>query len=199
MNFPSINFSSDIVLGNNLVQLRPFSPKDLEQLKSLAFDENIWHYMTNRISNMEELDTWGKAAVQDRQQQKRYTFVVVDKTTGKLAGSTSYGNISVRDSRLEIGWTWLGRSYQGSGLNRQCKFLLLQYAFEVLQFERVELKTDVLNTRSRKAILKIGATEEGVLRNHTLMQDGRRRDTIYYSILKPEWETLKLTVFKDLL
>lgn len=192
-----MHFHPDIVLENKNVLLRPFVPNDLEHLKAIAFDEDIWRYMTTRISNMRELEQWGKAALKDYELQQRYTFVIVDKATGELAGSTSYGNISARDRRLEIGWTWLGKAHRGTGLNRQCKFLLLQYAFEELQFERVELKTDVLNTRSRKAMLKLGATEEGVLRSHTLMQDGRRRDTIYYSILKEEWENLKEEVFKD--
>ncbi|MFD2247046.1 GNAT family N-acetyltransferase [Pontibacter ruber] len=193
-----MDFNKHIVLEDERVQLRPYQPADLQALKSIALDEDTWRYTVTRISNEQELAQWEEAAQQDREAERRYTFVIIDKATGKLAGSTSYGNISVADKRLEIGWTWLAKDYRGSGLNRHCKFLLLSFAFEVLQYERVELKTDVLNLRSRRAMQKIGATEEGVLRSHTLMYDGRRRDTIYYSILRPEWEHIRRTIFKDL-
>ncbi|MDX5438685.1 MAG: GNAT family N-acetyltransferase, partial [Pontibacter sp.] len=164
----------------------------------IAFEEEIWRYMPARISNTEELQAWDSTVEKGFATGTRYTFIIVDKATGQLAGSTSYGNISLPDKRLEIGWTWLSQGHRGSGLNRHCKFLLLRYAFEYLQMERVELKTDVLNQRSRRAMLKLGATEEGVLRSHTQMHDGRRRDTIYYSILQQEWQAIKQHVFIDL-
>ena len=107
-------------------------------------------------------------------------------------GSTSFGNISLRDKRAEIGWTWIGQNYQGKGINSEIKYLMIKYLFETLDFERVELKTDVLNIKARKALLRIGLKEEGVLRSHTLMTHGRRRDTVYYSLLKSEWEEIKL-------
>ena len=185
-------------LENTRVLLRPFRPSDTEALRTIAFDEEIWRYMINRISNEEELEAWVQTVISGYQQGTRYTFMIIDKATGQLAGSTSYGNMSETDKRLEIGWTWLSKDHRGSGLNRHCKYLLLRYAFEVLQMERVELKGDALNMRSRKAILRLGATEEGILRSHTLMHDGRRRDTFYYSILQPEWEQIKGTIFRDL-
>ncbi|QCR21061.1 GNAT family N-acetyltransferase [Pontibacter sp. SGAir0037] len=188
-------FTETIQLEDQRVLLRPFQLNDLEQLKAMALDEEIWRYMPGKISSEAELQKWGEQNVSDRVECRRYAFVIIDKATGALAGSTSYGNISPADKRLEIGWTWLGKDYRGSGLNKHCKFLLLHYAFEVLEYERVELKTDVLNMRSRKAMLKLGATEEGTLRSHTQMHDGRRRDTIYYSILRPEWEEIKGRVF----
>ncbi|RDV13726.1 N-acetyltransferase [Pontibacter diazotrophicus] len=193
-----MNFEQVPLLEDARVLLRPFQPSDKADLRMIALDEEIWRYMITRISNGTELEAWIHTATSGYQLGTRYTFMIEDKATGKLAGSTSYGSISVPDKRLEIGWTWLSREFRGSGLNRHCKFLLLQYAFEVLQMERVELKGDALNMRSRKAMLKIGATEEGILRSHTLMHDGRRRDTIYYSILRPEWEQIKSTIFKDL-
>ncbi|MFT2008168.1 GNAT family protein [Pontibacter sp. 13R65] len=193
-----MNFSNDITLQNDRVLLRPLLPSDAKGLQAVALDEDIWRYMVLRINSVAELEQWLSTALQAREQQQRYTFAILDKQTGNLAGSTAFGNISALDKRLEIGWTWLGHNYRGSGLNRQCKFLLLSYAFEVLQYERVELKTDVLNARSRRAMLKLGATEEGVLRSHTLMHDGRRRDTVYYSLLRKEWEQVKQTVFADL-
>src|SRR5690606_4403529 len=101
------------------------------------------------------------------------------------------GSISLKDLRLEIGWTWIDRATQGSGLNKHCKYLLLSYAFENLGIQRIEFKTDSRNIQSRKAIEKIGGVYEGLLRNHTLLPDGYRRDTVYYSILKAEWEAVK--------
>ncbi|MBD1396991.1 GNAT family N-acetyltransferase [Pontibacter sp. JH31] len=194
-----MKFDHDLVLENELVLLRPVSEHDLPQLEAIALDEDIWRYMPTRIGNKQELTDWMNAALQDRKSRQRYVFVIIDKATGRLAGSTAFGNISDRDKRLEIGWTWLGRDFRGTGMNKQVKFLLFSYAFEVLQYERVEQKTDVLNLRSRSAMLKTGATEEGILRSHTLMQDGRRRDTIYYSILRPEWQRIRQERFGDLL
>ncbi|WP_242927503.1 GNAT family N-acetyltransferase [Pontibacter vulgaris] len=193
-----MNFGQDIILEDNRVLLRPLRLTDAAKLQPMALDEDIWKYTVTRIGNEQELQQWAAEAERNRRENQRYTFVILDKETDTLAGSTSYGNISVADKRLEIGWTWLGKPYRGSGLNRHCKFLLLSYAFDVLQFERVELKTDVLNLRSRKAMLKMGATEEGILRSHTQMHDGRRRDTIFYSILRHEWPKIRQTVFQDL-
>lgn len=193
-----MNFETDLHLETDRVLLRPLQPTDIEELQTIAFNADTWRWYVISISDKQDLDEWVQAVFTDRQAHKRYPFVIIDKATGKLAGSTAYGNISEVDKRLEIGWSWLGKDFRGSGLNRHCKYLLLNYAFEVLGCERVELKTDVLNIRSRKAMLKIGATEEGTLRSHMLMHDGRRRDTIFYSILRSEWPTIKSTIFADL-
>jgi RimJ/RimL family protein N-acetyltransferase len=118
-------------------------------------------------------------------------FHIVDKGTGQAAGSMSFGNLSPNDLRLEIGWSWLGIAFQGKGINRWAKFLMMQHAFETLAAERVEFKTDVLNVQARHALRNIGATEEGVLRSYNPMPDGRRRDAIYYSVLRREWPAVK--------
>ena len=192
-----MNFEHIPLLQDARVLLRPFRQEDIPALAAITLDEKIWCYMPTRISNAQELEAWVQTVTEGYRQGSRYTFMIEDKATEQLAGSTSYGNISAPDKRLEIGWTWLSREYRGSGLNRHCKFLLLRHAFEELQMERVELKGDALNTRSRRAMLKIGATEEGILRSHTLMHDGRRRDTVYYSILRTEWPQIRQTVFGD--
>lgn len=124
-------------------------------------------------------------------QKVRLVLTVIDKEKDRLIGSTSLGNISERDKRIEIGWTWISKNYQGKGINSQPKYLLLKYCFEELNYERVEFKTDVLNIPARKALLRIGAIEEGILRSHTIMTNNRRRDTIFYSILKSEWNDVK--------
>ena len=192
-----MNFEHIPLLQDARVLLRPFRQEDIPALAAIALEEEIWRYMPTRISNAQELKAWAQTVTEGYRLGSRYTFMIEDKATGQLAGSTSYGNISAPDKRLEIGWTWLSREYRGSGLNRHCKFLLLRYAFEELQMERVELKGDALNSRSRRAMQKIGATEEGILRSHTLMHDGRRRDTVYYSILRTEWPHIRQTVFGD--
>jgi len=188
-----MNFTDNIVLENNLVLLRPLTSEDEAGLSKISFDPDIWSFFVTRASDPDELKEFINIALEDRKRNFRYPFTIIDKPSGEIAGSTSYGNISVKDKRLEVGWTWLGKEFQGTGINKECKFLLLQYAFEHLKFERVEFKTDVLNKASRRALEKIGAKEEGILRSHTLLHDGRRRDTIYYSILKDEWGKIKMS------
>ena len=188
-----MNFNENIILENNFALLRPLSLEDEEGFAKIAFDSDIWKYNVARIMNSTELKEFINTSLEDRKRNLRYQFTIIQKASGEIAGSTSYSNISVKDKRLEIGWTWLGKKFMGTGLNKECKFLLLQYAFEHLKFERVEFKTDVLNKASRRALQKIGAKEEGILRSHTLMHDGRRRDTIYYSILANEWSGIKMS------
>ncbi|EMS31963.1 GCN5-related N-acetyltransferase [Mariniradius saccharolyticus AK6] len=177
----------NIQLEDDKVVLRPLSREDIGELEELASDPDLWRYYTHDLSQREELEAWCLPAFLS----ERLQFVVVDKTSGKIIGSSALGNFSPRDGRIEIGWTWLGKSYQGHGFNQSMKKLMLTYCFESLGLERVEFKTDVLNMAARKALRNINAIEEGVLRSHTLMTKGRRRDTIYYSILKNEWEFVK--------
>ncbi|MEW6509002.1 MAG: GNAT family protein [Bacteroidota bacterium] len=187
----------NVALENNIALLRPLQKEDYNQFLAIALGQEIWEWTTNRIDNEAGLKKYLEDSIEERNRNFRFPFTIVDKRSNKIAGSTSYANISEKDKRLEIGWTWLGIEFQGTGLNKACKFLLLQNAFENLEMERVEFKTDVLNIQSRKAMIKIGAVEEGILRSHTLMPDGRRRDTIYFSILKPEWKIIKETIFND--
>lgn len=118
-------------------------------------------------------------------------FVIVDQATGDVAGSTRYANIDAVHHRLEIGWTWLAPAHQRTAVNTEAKLLLLTHAFEVLEAIRVELKTDALNDRSRAAILRIGATEEGTFRNHMITSTGRIRDSVYFSIIAADWPAVK--------
>lgn len=192
-----INFSSDILLETQSVLLRPIVSSDFESLKQIAFDPDIWNFTVTIIRKDVELKQYLQACFNSRINNERYTFTIIRKQTNSIAGCTAFGNISALDKRLEIGWTWLGKEYRNTGLNKAMKFLMLQYAFETLCCERVEFKTDVLNLQSRKALTKIGAVEEGVLRSHTQMHSSRRRDTIYYSILNNEWNSLKLKIFSE--
>ena len=179
-------------LETDKVILRPLRREDYDRFIEMTEDKNLWTYFTNDLSDKTALRTWVETAVQQIKDKKRLAFSIINKRTNSLVGSTSIGNISERDKRVEIGWTWLSRAFQGKGLNDHSKYLLLKYCFEELGCERVEFKTDVLNIPARNALERIGAVEEGILRSHTLMTNNRRRDTIFYSILKPEWENVKL-------
>lgn len=172
-----------LVLENEKVLLRPMTRQDFPLLQSLTSDPDMWIYFTHDLSIPDEFDQWAEPHfLEDRLQ-----FVVIEKASGKIAGATAFGNYSARDQRVEIGWTWLGKGFQGTGINQSMKKLMLDYCFGELKLKRVEIKTDVLNMPARMALLKFGAVEEGILRSHTLMTHGRRRDTIYYSLLAGEW------------
>lgn len=191
-------FDTNIILESPEVVIRPLVQTDTDALYKIATDPDIWTWFTVILSTREDVETWVNEALAYREKKIRYPLIIINKSDQKPVGSTSFGNISEKDRRLEIGWTWLGKEFHHTGINKQVKFLLLSYTFEELMMERVEFKTDVLNLRSRKALQKIGATEEGVLRSHTLMPGGRRRDSIYYGILKSEWPEIKQRIFGDL-
>ena len=179
-------------LETNQILLRPLRQEDYNRFTEITDDKDLWIYFTNDLSDKNVLFKWIETGVQEIKDKKRLAFSIIDKRTNSLIGSTSIGNISEHDKRFEIGWTWLGREFQGKGINDQTKCLLLKYCFEELECQRVEFKTDVLNIPARNALKRIGAVEEGVLRSHTLMTHNRRRDTIYYSILRHEWKNIKL-------
>ena len=196
----ALNFDENIILENNFIRLVPLQKKHLTELVPIALKHpDLLKYSPSLFGNEENFQFYVQDAIDSRQKKQRYPFVIFDKTLDTYIGSTSYGNISNPHKRLEIGWTWLDKSAQGKGINKQCKFLLLQYAFENLGFERIELKTDSRNLQSKRAIEKIGAKFEGELRSHTLMLDGHRRSTVYYSIIKEEWPAIKFELFKDLI
>lgn len=191
-----LDVQSEIILENSRAILRPLKPSDVVNLKEVALgNPGLMQYSPTPVQTEEDLQEYIHTALRARNSGIRYPFSVFDKDTNQYAGSTSLGNISNKDLRVEIGWTWIGREFQRTGLNRNCKYLLLEYIFEELEFERTELKTDARNRQSRTAIEAIGGIYEGTLRSHTLMSDGHRRDTVYYSILKNEWEDVKRRVF----
>jgi N-acetyltransferase len=188
-----LDFTKDIQLENERVLLRPFVESDWVNLLEVATeDKSLVQFSPYLIHTEEYIKGFINTAIKNRANKTHYSFIIFDKRTQAYAGSTSFWNLSNKDKRLEIGATWIGKEFQKTGLNRQCKFLLMSYAFDVLEFERVELKTDERNTQSRNAIQKIGGQFEGIMRSHTLMNDGFRRSTVIYSILKNEWQALKL-------
>jgi RimJ/RimL family protein N-acetyltransferase len=137
------------------------------------------------------------SAITDRQNSTTAVWVIIDKMTNKVAGCTRIADISWKDERGQIGWTWIGRDFQGSGLNKEMKYLMLTYGFEVLGLNRIEFKADERNNQSRRALLGIGATYEGVLRQHMKIHTGFIRNTVFYSILRSEWDTVKSQYFTN--
>lgn len=193
-----MTISPNLKLETDKVVLRPLQQVDITSFARLANDASLWKYFTFLLNNSAELERWVDTAIKEREEGKRIPFTIVEKATGNVCGSTSLGSISYYDKRIEIGWSWLGKQYQGTGINFHAKFCMLSYAFDVLDWERVEIKTDNLNERAKQGLRKIGAKEEGVLRSHMQMPLNRRRDSIYFSILKDEWPSVKNSIFKDI-
>jgi RimJ/RimL family protein N-acetyltransferase len=190
-------FKEEIVLENNRVKLIPFSKKYEGELRKIIIDEEI--LFTVNCKNHEDVSHYVEKMLGKRQENVLYPFIIIDKQTHEVAGSTSFGHIHPDNKRLEIGWTWYGRPFRGTGLNKACKFVMFKFAFEEMKFRRVQLSADVDNIRSQKAILKLGATREGLFRSNYINSLGESRDDIYYSIVSSEWDTIKQSVFSEFL
>lgn len=193
-----MTISQNLHLETDKVLLRPVQQSDITLFARIANDASLWRYFTFLLNNPSELERWVDVAIKEREEGKRIPFTIIEKATGAVCGSTSFGSISAYDKRIEIGWSWLGKHFQGTGINFHAKFCLLSYAFDVLGWERVEIKTDNLNERAKQGLRKIGAKEEGVLRSHMQMPLNRRRDSIYFSILKEEWPDIKSSIFNSI-
>jgi RimJ/RimL family protein N-acetyltransferase len=180
-----------VTLEGTLVRLEPLGTHHLEGLWAVAQDPGLWTWTLLHPRSERELSDYITAALRQEAEGRALPFAITERHGDRIVGSTRYGTIEPAHERLEIGWTWVGREWQGTGVNTECKMLLLTHAFESLGCARVELKTDALNLRSRRAILSIGAKEEGILRSHMRRWDGCLRDTVYYSILDSEWPEVK--------
>ncbi|GJF34038.1 N-acetyltransferase [Kitasatospora sp. NE20-6] len=182
---------ADAVLSNGRVTLRRVRIGDVGDLARIVYEPDTWRYFVTRIDSPADLDTFVEAAVRDTLNGSRIVFAIVDNADGRVVGSSAYGNLAEADRRLEIGWSWVCGAARRTGVNRAAKLALLDHAFTELGCERVEFKTDVLNTGARRGLEGIGATEEGVLRSFNVMPGGRRRDVVYYSILREDWPTVR--------
>ncbi len=160
-------------------------------LTEVGLDPEIWQRAIAPIRTPEEMRSYMEAALHLHTEGTALPFVTIERSSGRIVGSTRFGNYDRPNHRVEIGWTWLAPPWQRTVTNTEAKYLMLTHAFERLGCVRVELKTDVLNDASRNAILRIGAKEEGIFRKHTLTWTGRYRDSIYYSILDEEWPQVK--------
>ncbi|MCB0383594.1 MAG: GNAT family N-acetyltransferase [Psychroserpens sp.] len=185
-------------LENERVKLSSLTLDNFQYLTSIAQEKDLIYYSPSTISTPETLRNYVEVALEAFQNETTMPFIIYDKLNQKYAGSTRFGLINWKHKVLHIGWTWIGHGFQGTGLNTHMKFLMLQYAFETLEFEKVEFRIDDRNQKSRKAVEKLGATLEGILRKDTLMRDGHRRNTCCYGILKDEWPNIKTTIFKSI-
>jgi RimJ/RimL family protein N-acetyltransferase len=179
------------VLEGKTVRLEPLQSRHFDDLCAVGMDEDLWQISLTPMRTRQELLAYLNEALQEAENRFSVSFAIVHRQSGKAIGSSRFANISPQHRRLEIGWTWIAKEWQRTAVNTETKYLMLRHAFEQLSFYRVELKTDALNERSRKAILRIGAKEEGTLRGHMVTSGGRIRDTVYYSILAPEWPAVK--------
>lgn len=183
-------------LENERVKLTLLDLSNYKHLTTIAQEPNLVQYSPSKIDTPEDLKDYVQQAVDGYYHKTAIPFIVFDKQTNTYAGCTRFGFINWHNKVLHIGWTWIGKAFQGTGLNKHMKFLMLQYAFEVLDFDKVEFRVDERNMRSRKAVEKLGATLEGILRKDTLMLDGFKRSTCCYGILKEEWPGIKAGVFE---
>jgi N-acetyltransferase len=181
-----------VTLEGKRVILEPLSFDHHAQLCEVGLDEDIWLLNPSQVRTREDMRNYIAIALREEQNEISLPFATIEKETGRVVGSTRFGNINRENYRLEIGWTWIGKNWQRSFVNTEAKYLMLSHAFEALNCMRVELKTDSLNERSRNAILRIGAKEEGVFRNHMITASGRIRHTVYFSIIDSEWPLVKV-------
>ena len=186
----NFDFNKDYVLEDNRVILRPIHVLDTEQLATYVANEpEIWKYSLVAIQKVEDLKGYIETATQSRTDKNAYPFIVFDKATGTFVGTTRFYDIQLAFETTQLGYTWYSKKVWGTGLNQHCKFLLLQFAFEQMNFKRVEFRADNDNKRSIAAMQKIGCTVEGVLRSHLPKPDGTRRDSIVLSITQEEWNS----------
>ncbi|MBA4139762.1 MAG: GNAT family N-acetyltransferase [Segetibacter sp.] len=186
----TIDLSVDYILENENVLLRPLRASDLENLLEFSEKEqDLWKFSLLTAAGKDNMKQYLQTALEGRSNEKEYPFIVFDKRKNGYAGSTRFYDIIPNYQTVQLGYTWYGKQFQGTGLNKNCKFLLLEFAFEKWQMERVEFRADNDNARSIAAMKSIGCKVDGVLRSNMPKQDGGRRDSIVLSILKHEWES----------
>ncbi|HET8551257.1 MAG TPA: GNAT family protein [Gammaproteobacteria bacterium] len=180
-----------VTLEGNYVRLEPLSLDHLEALCGVGFDDALWQWIPKPILSRSDMRAYIEAALAGQQAGHMLPFATVERASGRVVGSTRFGAIDLANRRLEIGWTWIARPWQRTAVNTEAKLLMLRHAFETLGCHRVEFKTDNLNERSRNAILRLGAKQEGIFRKHIVTASGRLRDSVYFSIIDDEWPVVE--------
>ena len=181
-----------VILTGKHVRLEPMAEDHIPGLAEIGAGQTFWDFMLyGNINSAEDMKNWVIDILSRAQKGTDLPFVAIHLDSGRVAGATRYLNIVPKDRGLEIGGTWYGPEFQRTAVNTECKYLLLRHAFETLGCIRVQLKTDLRNERSQRAIERIGAIKEGVLRNHMILPDGRYRHSVFYSILDTEWPEVK--------
>ncbi|HWL24302.1 MAG TPA: GNAT family N-acetyltransferase [Ureibacillus sp.] len=190
---------NNIYLENEIVQLRPVSLEDVDGIYEAANHPEIWEHMSVTLLTKESVQLHVQNAIKEREANQTYMFVIIHKESNQIIGSTSFLDIALAHKRVEIGSTWIQPTYWRTNVNSNCKYLLLRYCFEELELNRVQIKTGHENFRSQKAIERLGATKEGILRNHMIRKEGTIRHTVMYSIIKEEWPDIKKRFLNELL
>ena len=180
-----------VTLMGHYVQLEPMLPAHRDLFVEVGLDEELWRWIPDPVRTPEEMSAYVDAALAQQASGVSLPFTIVERASGEVIGSTRYANIERVHRRIEIGWTWVAIPWQRTPVNTECKYLLLRHAFEALGCIRVELKTDSLNEKSRNAIARIGAREEGIFRNHMITSTGRIRHSVYFSVIDSEWPSVK--------
>ncbi|MCH5718633.1 GNAT family N-acetyltransferase [Niabella hibiscisoli] len=185
---------NEVVLETDNVQLIPLRLEHRNDLLAAATDGNLWELWFTSVPSEVNIDAYLSKALSDFENDTALPFTVIDKRTNSIIGTTRFANVVNEHRRVEIGYTWYAASYQKTYVNSECKLLLLQYAFEELKAIAVEFRTNWYNFSSRNAIARLGAKQDGVLRNHQFMPDGSYRDTVVFSIIESEWNACKTSL-----
>jgi len=190
---------SPIKLENERVLLIPFESLRNQELRNIIFEDQIWKFMGQFIRTDLDFEAYINTTLEAKANEICYPFLIIDKKTGRVAGSTRYGHLNPSSEKCEIGWTWLGTDFQGTGLNKACKYELLKFGFETIGFRRIQFSADQENRCSQKAIEKLGAIKEGVFRNNYIAADGQSRNDVYYSLIRDDWKSIKQDRFAEFL
>ena len=187
-----------VTLEGQNIRLEPLSLEHHAQLCEVGLDEELWRWIPQAVGTAEEMRAYIETALEGQAAGTVLPFATIERATGRAIGSTRFANIDCANRHVEIGWTWLGKKWQRTVANTEAKYLMLRHAFETWGCLRVEFKTDSLNERSRAALLRIGAKEEGIFRNHVITWTGRVRHSVYYSIIDSEWPDVRAGLEKRL-
>jgi RimJ/RimL family protein N-acetyltransferase len=187
-----------VTLRGATVRLEPMTIGHAPALARVGLEPELWRWIPTPVTTADEMRAYVASALDELSRGVSLPFVIIDQASDQIIGSTRYANIDAIDRRVEIGWTWITSAFQRTAANTEAKMLLLSHAFETLRTNRVEFKTDALNERSRNAIRRIGAVEEGIFRKHKITVSGRVRDSVYFSIIDTEWPAVKARLTKML-
>lgn len=188
----------NVTLEGDFVRLEPLREDHVQALFELGSNEEIWRWTTTNIKVLGDMEKYVGVALEERERGLTLPFVTVDKASNCIVGSTRFGNISVPNRRAEIGWTWINPEWQRTYINTEAKLLMLKHAFEIWGCIRIEIITDFFNEQSRNAILRLGAKEEGIFRNHLIVDTGRIRDSVVFSIIDSEWLEIKTNLIEKI-
>ncbi|WP_100613555.1 GNAT family N-acetyltransferase [Confluentibacter citreus] len=194
----AFDFSKDYILEDHIVSLRPLQMEDVSNLLQIANESGIWKYSFIKGDGVENLTKYIQETIQNRENKKEYPFIVIDRRTNEFAGCTRLSDINFSLQATRLGYTWYGKKFQGTGLNKHCKYLLFEFAFNQMGMERIGLAAYAENSRSINAMKSVGCVEEGKFRGIFPSEDNKKRsDAVLFSILKEEWTASKKDILKS--